>query len=847
MGAAASVVSSEAAARLQENSADENTKALCALLDAAHGSGVDMAAVQSHIGKLIENDKKSWPWIWGTAAAAAVDSDFRSAEGFSHRELCIYKRNEGSAPEIDDRFKSELDFVLSSFYREQSEQAHPLEIVEITAIHNDNLLESMASSTLKIHEQIALGGAYGAHWMSGGDDGIIGPKRELLDVMGLSDPKACILGFAGQSNPQLCKNICSNGFADLAKTDPGYFGRGVYLSTHSEYAALYACSKWGWKGDNGSWQGVDIKGSINDIRPGEECTLLAAFATPGVCYPITRNTDYTKSFSWCDLKGQGMKFGYHSHAVLVNRLRVLREMNYQAMNVDADAHNAYGELVVQQTGQALPRYILRCRRKDDKSIVDTCRALFVESKSGDGLIRADEPDIFPNLHKDLQALVQFFEDTNGLNWKINTNWVQNTDFSTWQGPHYPVGLSANGGVDRLRLPSNNLCGVFSSSIGNLDMLRILDLSENKLCGDIPSEIGKLCNLEEIYIDKNGLSGVMPMLLVLRKSRIGRQCRVGGQRPLNGEISVGFTLSTDWGMVDSDSQDYIRSGGSTLGEVTKLLLADSSVVGPLPSVMLEYFSSSPCTPDSDRHSSELIELDISTNSLTGIIPPALGSIQSLQLVNLSNNKLSGEIPNDLVNLGCLKNINLSRNCLSGDFPIILSALTTLKNLDLSNNNLSGGIPDVFENLTGLLRLELGYNKFSGALPQSVSCLNSLILLSCEKNTLGGSIPADYGALSCLRGLNLSGNSLEGGFPSEIAALTSLQRLDISNNKISDNLPVFAAHQKLRIINVSQNRFSGDVPEEWNLLSTLETVFLNDNPELNITGCSSILGPRVELTA
>lgn len=53
----------------------------------------------------------------------------------------------------------------------------------------------------------------------------------------LSDSSA--LAFAGVGDSGLVQNICSNGFAMLSKTDDGYFGRGVYLTFQSAYAAVY--------------------------------------------------------------------------------------------------------------------------------------------------------------------------------------------------------------------------------------------------------------------------------------------------------------------------------------------------------------------------------------------------------------------------------------------------------------------------------------------------------------------------------------------------------------------------------------------------------------------------------
>ncbi|KAK9162010.1 hypothetical protein Syun_002912 [Stephania yunnanensis] len=46
---------------------------------------------------------------------------------------------------------------------------------------------------------------------------------------------------------------------------------------------------------------------------------------------------------------------------------------------------------------------------------------------------------------------------------------------------------------------------------------------------------------------------------------------------------------------------------------------------------------------------LVVLNLSYNSLEGIVPSSLGNLRDLQLLDLSNNNLSGEIPPELRNM------------------------------------------------------------------------------------------------------------------------------------------------------------------------------------------------------
>ena len=78
-------------------------------------------------------------------------------------------------------------------------------------------------------------------------------------------------------------------------------------------------------------------------------------------------------------------------------------------------------------------------------------------------------------------------------------------------------------------------------------------------------------------------------------------------------------------------------------------------------------------------------------LYGRIPPELGNLTELRMLNLSLNELSGHIPPELGNLANLEVLDLRSNLLTGRIPLELGSLENLRKLYLSGNRLTGCIP------------------------------------------------------------------------------------------------------------------------------------------------------------
>lgn len=247
--------------------------------------------------------------------------------------------------------------------------------------------------------------------------------------------------------------------------------------------------------------------------------------------------------------------------------------------------------------------------------------------------------------------------------------------------------------------------------------------------------------------------------------------------------------------------------------------------------------------------ELTHLDISWNSLTGVIPEDLRNSHKLVYLNLSHNTLEGEL--NLKGLAQLQTLDLSLNRFSGElglsFPAICDSLVTL---NVSDNHLSGGIDGVFDQCLKLQYLDLSANHLGGALWSGFSRLREF---SVSENFLNGVVPSKAFPINCsvekldlsvngfdgkvpkevancknLVVLDLSSNNFNGDIPSEIGSISGLESLFLENNTFSRDIPETILNlTNLFILDLSRNKFGGEVQEIFGKFNQLKFLVLHSN--------------------
>ncbi|KAG8377560.1 hypothetical protein BUALT_Bualt08G0045800 [Buddleja alternifolia] len=224
--------------------------------------------------------------------------------------------------------------------------------------------------------------------------------------------------------------------------------------------------------------------------------------------------------------------------------------------------------------------------------------------------------------------------------------------------------------------SNNFGGLISPNIANLPYLYELDISNNKFSGPFPNSILHMNSLSFLDIRFNLFSGSVPPQL----------------------------FSKDLDALFINNNNFMTRLPDNIGynHIVYLTLANNKFFGPIPRGI-------------SRALSNLTEILLLNNLLTGCLPYELGLLKEAVVFDAGNNRLTGPLP---FSLGCLQKLeilNFAGNLLYGVIPEVLCGLGNLANLSLSDNYFThvgpmcwrlimNGVLDVKKNCIGGLPLQ-----------------------------------------------------------------------------------------------------------------------------------------------
>lgn len=436
--------------------------------------------------------------------------------------------------------------------------------------------------------------------------------------------------------------------------------------------------------------------------------------------------------------------------------------------------------------------------------------------------------ILLHAYSDLDALLSLKASMLAPNGNGLHDWVNDDNSSSSSSVHCSftgVTCDENFRVVSLEISNVPLFGNISPEIGLLDALVNLTLVNNNLTGELPVQMSKLSSLRFVNLSINGFYGVFP-----------------------GEIVMKMTELESFDIYNNNFTGFLPTEFSRLTKLRILKLGGNYFRGEIPEAYSEFENLEVLSlvgneltgkiPSSLARLPKLQMLYLGYyNAYEGGIPPELGSLSTLRLLDLGGCKLTGEIPPSLGNLKFLHSLFLQENYLTGHLPPELSGMISLMSLDVSLNNLTGEIPTEYSQLRNLTLLNLFSNKFFGPippfvgdlpnlevldvwennftfdLPQNLGQNGRLLLVDVSSNRFTGTIPKDLCKGGKLKLLILMQNKLFGPIPEQLGDCKSLTRMRAGNNFLNGTIPAGIFNlPRLDMLELSDNYLSGELPNE-----------------------------------
>ncbi|KAF5468455.1 hypothetical protein F2P56_012605 [Juglans regia] len=421
----------------------------------------------------------------------------------------------------------------------------------------------------------------------------------------------------------------------------------------------------------------------------------------------------------------------------------------------------------------------------------------------------------------------------------------------------------------LDLVSNRLHGSIPQSISRLVNLETLRLDNNYFSGRVEFELFlRLGKLEVLQLSGNNISllinpstnSTFPKFSILclydcdlhefpeflRNQDQLEVLELGGNK-IHGQVPKwmgNVSIETLWGVgLEHNFLTGFDQFPVVLPYVNlKLLLLDYNMLqgfGPIPPPSIDIYT-------------------VSNNRLTGEIPHLICNLSLITMLDLSSNNLSGNLPQCLGNLSAsLKKLDLQNNSFHGTIPRICGEANKLMMIDFSKNHLQGRVPRSLADCTKLEAVNLGNNQIHDVFPSWLGILPELRVLILRSNEFYGTIGSSDSNFDFpkLHIIDLSNNDLTGKLPSEhFQNWKAMQIVDDEQLKYMEeqklvrvsrganhviysfsmtmmNKGTEMVYQKVSnlfiVINLSRNRFEGEIPEVVGHLKGLNLLNLSHN--------------------
>ena len=208
---------------------------------------------------------------------------------------------------------AQIDSFLTTFFKKGS-----LKISKVTAIYNQTLTISFINQwKIMMTRKEKDSDQFFVNTYSKNEEKVKIMKHFEDVCNNMSDTILPLVPVLHGTDLSVAKKIAATGFASLSSLDAGYYGKGIYFTSHLLYTLPYCGGK-------------------------RNPAVIISYLNMGNIFPVTEDHKGAKS-----LLGSALKSGYNSHYVLTNK-----EGNIYDKGIICD------EIVVGQESQILPAFII---------------------------------------------------------------------------------------------------------------------------------------------------------------------------------------------------------------------------------------------------------------------------------------------------------------------------------------------------------------------------------------------------------------------------------------------------------------------------------------------------------
>lgn len=313
-------------------------------------------------------------------------------------------------------------------------------------------------------------------------------------------------------------------------------------------------------------------------------------------------------------------------------------------------------------------------------------------------------------------------------------------------------------LTQLDLSYNNLRGEITTEIGRLSKLKTLNITSNKFEGEIPLSIKDLSLLESINAQNNRFKSFPVEICQLAKlQEIHLENNEISSLP--GEITEMSSLqylylannkltSLPQGLDKLPNLIYLHANKNQITEFP----AEIGQLAHLVSLNLDNNHLESSIPEELSNLRSLKYLYLSNNNFKGGLPSKMAQMEALESIEAYNCGLTGALPEFGKDgaLSNLKNIWITDNQLTGELTENLVNLTELTTLFLDDNKLTGTLPvealGNSRNLPKLKSLSLSGNEIVGTIPAGLAdrltAWPAMTIFRLNGNYLQGPIPNTF---------------------------------------------------------------------------------------------------------